>query len=223
LAKVAGALALVGGVAAVVAQREALGKAKADQRELAQQAESAQRLRVENEELAGARATNEEIKRLRVNERELARLRNEVEQWRARAAEAEKMRAENERLAALEKQAAEAGQTNAPPANFLPRTQMADAGLATPEAAVETYFYAMSRGDVARLQRCQVEHWEIPPDQLESQSNSLIQQFANFPGFFITEETTVGTNQVDISVQAVAGGQVFPVHLQRVGNEWKAR
>ncbi len=223
MGKALAALAIAGAVAGVVEQREALGKAEAEQKDLRAQAQEAERLRLENLELTGLRATNEAVKRLRQNERELARLRSEVERWRTRAAEAEKIRIDNDRLAALEKQAEAAGQTNALPANFVPKSQMADMGLATPEAAVETYFYAMTRGDVARLQECRVEHWDIPKQQQEQESHSLLQQFADFSGFFIADEKTVATNEVEMSIQAVAGGQVFPVHLERVGDEWKAK
>jgi hypothetical protein len=215
-------VALGGGVMIVVLQRDAIAKARVEHQNLLKESDEVERLTRENAGLAELRATNEEVKRLRQRLRELARLRNEVVQWRAQAAEATTIRAENQRLASLQSGAA-SGETNAMPANFISRAQMADVGLGSPEAAAQTYLYAGFQGDFRRMLQCQGQQSDLTPEQEEHQSQYLQRDFANFPGFFIADKNVISPDEEQIDVQATVGGVVFPIHLIRNGNEWNVR
>jgi hypothetical protein len=123
----------------------------------------------------------------------------------------------------LQGSGASSGQANLLPANFISRADMADVGLGSPEATVQTYFYAMFQGDVKRVLQCQANQAEMTPEQVEDQAASLRRQFANFPGFLIAEQNVISPDEDQIGVQASVGGVIFPIHLIRNGNEWNVK
>ena len=45
--------------------------------------------------------------------------------------------------------------------------------------------------------------------------------FRKLNGFRIAERTTVDENNMRLGIQAAAGGEIFQLHLRRVGQEWK--
>jgi hypothetical protein len=212
------ASAVVGGIL----QHGAIAKANIERQALLRNNEEADRLIRENAEIAELRATNHELEEFRPRQRELARLRNEVGQLRAQAAEAAKLRLENQRLASLQS-GSPGHDTGAMPASFISRAAMSDAGLSTPEAAVQTYLHAMSEGDVKRVLQCQSIEAQLTPEQEEDQSGTLRRQFANFPGFIIGETKIISPGEEQIGVQASPGGVIFPIHLVRNGNEWNVK
>jgi hypothetical protein len=215
-----GVVALGGGVVIGVLQRGALARANGEHQTLLADGDEAERLTRENSGIAQLRATNEEVKRLRQNSRELARLRNEVSQLRAQAAEAARIRAENQRLASLQ---ASGGPSDARPANFISRAKMADVGLGSPEAALQTYFYAAFNGDIKRAMQCQSIQEVLTPEQEKDQAERSRREYADFPGYFIAETHVISPDEEHIDVQATVGGVIFPVHLIRNGNEWNVR
>jgi hypothetical protein len=212
------ASALVGGIL----QHGAIAKATIERQALLRDSEEVDRLMRENTGIAQLRATNHELEALRPRQRELARLRNEVAQLRAQEAEAAKLRLENVRFASLQNGAPQK-ETNAMPAGFISRAAMSDAGLSTPEAAVQTYLHAMSEGDVKRVLQCQSIEAQLTPEQEADQSETLRRQFANFPGFIIGETKIISADEEQIGVQASPGGVIFPIHLVRNGNEWNVK
>ena len=213
-------LALAGGVTVAVLERQAVAREEIERGELAQENAEAERLQRDNASLPRLRASEEEVKRLREGKRELARLRREVEQARTQAAEATALRAENKRRAA---NGASSADTDAWPRGFIARAQLADAGLETPEATVQTFFHAMAEGDIRRFMQCQAGAPQLDPALEQSQSESLRRDFAACPGFGIAEETNISPDEVEIGVQAASGGVVLPLHLVRVGNEWRVK
>ena len=98
-------------------------------------------------------ATNsiqEEILALRDQTRDLAKLRNEASSLRATRTELSAARAEAAQLL----EAKESRRTPAPlPPEFIPRQQLVNAGFATPEAALQTFFWAMSEKNLDVLLR----------------------------------------------------------------------
>jgi hypothetical protein len=215
-------LFLTSAVVMGILQHGAIAKANIERQALLRDSEEVGRLMRENAEIAQLRATNQELEEFRPRQRELARLRNEVGQLRAQAAEAAKLRLENQRLASLQN-GAPRHDADAMPAGFISRAAMSDAGLSTPEAAVQTYLHAMSEGDVKRMLQCQSIEGPLTPEQGEAQSESLRKQFANFPGFLIGETKIISADEEQIGVQASPGGVIFPIHLVRNGNEWNVK
>jgi hypothetical protein len=212
------ASAVVGGIL----QHGAIAKANIERQALLRNSEEVDRLTRENAEIAQLRATNHELEKFRPRQRELARLRNEVGQLRAQAAEAAKLRLENQHLTSLQN-GSPRHDTDAMPAGFISRAAMSDAGLNTPEAAVQTYLHAMSEGDVKRVLQCQSIEVQLTPEQEQDQSETLRRQFANFPGFIIGETKIISPDEEQIGVQASPGGVIFPIHLVRNGNEWNVK
>jgi len=215
-----GVVALGGGVVIGVLQRGALARATVEHQVLRADGDEAERLTRENSGIPQLRATNEEVKRLRQNNRELARLRNEVSQLRAQAAEAARIRAENKRLTTL---LASGAPSDAQPANFISRAKMADMGLGSPEAALQTYLYAAFNGDVKRLMQCQSTQADLTPKEENEQAEGWRREFADFPGYFIADTKIISPDVEQIDVQATVGGVIFPVHLIRNGNEWNVK
>jgi len=215
-------LALVSAVVVGVLQQGAVAQARIEHQALLKDGEEVERLTHENTAIAPLRATNELVMGLRQKQRELARLRNEVVQLQAQAAEAAKLAAENQRLASFQNSGAPA-ETNAVPANFMPRAAMTDMGLGSPEAAVQTYLYAMFQGDVKRVLQCQSMQANLTPEQEEDQSGSLRREFAVFPGFIIAETNIISPDEEQVGIQASPGGVIFPIHLIRNGNEWNVK
>ena len=213
-----GIVAAIAGLVACVAQRDAMARANAEHQMLLKESEEAERLARENGDLEKQRAIYEEVKRLREGRTELARLRGEWERLRAQAEAAEKMRAENEQL-----ESAANGETNLVPANFISRAAMADVGLGSPEATVQTFFQAMVQGDLARLQLFRDARVEPSPEILQEEGESMRKEFAQFPGFAITEENMISADEAQIGVVAITGGVVYKLHLIRVGDQWNVK
>jgi hypothetical protein len=214
-------LALGGAVVVGVLQRRAVAHARAEHQALLKDRDEVERLTRENAAMAQLRATHAQLAPLPERQRELARLRNEVVQLRAQTAEAEKLRAENERLASLQAGGAHP-ETNAMPAGWTGRAAMADAGLGSPEAAVQTYLYALCQGDVKRVLQCQFNAATMTPEEEQEQHERLQREFGNFPGYLIAEKNIISADEEEIGVQASPGGIIFPVHLVRNGNQWYA-
>lgn len=202
-----------------ILQHRAIGAARIEHIVLLKDVALRERLTRENAELPALRLAGEEVKHLRQSELELAHLRAEVERLRVEGLNAAKLRAENQRL--IEAENAPEAKTNAIPINYVTRAEMADAGLTSPEAAVQTYFWAMLTGNAARVQQCEAGATRnITGSEMESWSASMRRDFADFPGFFIADERNVSPDAMTVDVKAVAEGTAITMHLMRIGNEW---
>lgn len=216
-------LALAGLIVAAMQQHGAVAQARAAHQALLKDRDEADRLTRENSQLEQLRGMNKEVSELRQNERELLRLRNQVGQWRAQAAEAARLRAENQRLASWSSTGSAPKGADAMPADFLDRTALADAGLGSPEATVQTFFYAMTHGDVSRVYQCTATKFELTLEQEQNWGDGYRKDFADLPGYSIAQKNIISPDEVQISVQASPGGEIFPVHLIRHGNEWNVQ
>jgi hypothetical protein len=218
-------LALAVGIVVAIQQHSAIAKMGAEHQALLKDSGETKRLMEENAQLERLRATNQEVKELRLRERELLRLRNQVGQLRAQAAEAARLREDNRRLASLPTNSAASRQPVITPPDFIPRTALVDAGLASPEAAVQTLLYALSRGDAKRVVEClgMSGQMELTPEQEKAQGKEYQDQFAGFPGFRIAEDNAISPDEVQIGVQGDSGGAIMPLHLIRNGNVWNVK
>lgn len=217
-------VSLTGAVITIAAKQNKVSQLRAEKGELSKANEEIARLKAENAQLEQLRIENIEVQKLRLANKDLPKLRNQVRQLRGEVEEAQKLRSENERLAAAQQNGSSGQGVSRPlPEGFIPRANMADVGLFTPEAAVQTFFSAMRDGNIQRLEQCFVNGPPLPtdPGALQKQQQELANEFAHFPGFAITGKTEVSADEVIVHVQTAAGGSVVPVPLKRIGNEWK--
>lgn len=206
-----------------VAQQKAIGRVKAERQTLLADSAEAARLEHENAAMAQLPDVDAQVKTLRPNQRELARLRNEMSNLRSQTAEAEKLRALHQQLVDAQNSLI----SGTAPAGFISKSQMADAGMGTPEAAVQTYFYALAQGNVKRMMQCmgrpQSEFDKLTPEAEANEGESLRRQFDKFPGYFISETNFISPDEVKFTVRATPGGLACPVHLVRNDNGWIVR
>ena len=206
-------------------------KLKAENESLRAQLLEAERLEIENRQLPELRkaapaaasdaATGPSI--------ELLRLRGEVSRLRAQPLDTAKLRAENEQLAAEIKSGKFAPKRLADMDGFVPREQWASAGLATPEAAVQSYFAAMALGDVDLFLRCLITEVAEPmrreverdPTGFRTAFQKSGRPFGAATGVRIAGRRHLSDDTVQLHVQFAAEGSSTPMILRRVGNEWK--
>jgi hypothetical protein len=230
LAKLLGGGLLLAGIVVIVQERSALARTRVEREELLGGQREAEQLRDENGGLEALRAANVQLKQLEHDNRDLPKLRNDVRRLREQAAEAASLRADNERLTeALNRQPTPTDAAPLPP-DFIPRAGMRDLGLATPEAAVQTYLNAQCNGDVRRREECEEGTTHVArdtrpptPEQLARQQQAMQQQTASFTGYRIADKRQVGPDRVDIDVQGSVGGAILHLHLRLKGNEWTVR
>ena len=230
LAKLLGVALLVAGVAVIMQQRSALARTRAEHEELLSGQQEAEQLREENAELETLRLANAQIKQLERDNRDLPKLRNDVRRLREQAAEAAGLRADNARLSeAVNHKSIPTDATVLPP-DFISRASLKDMGLATPEAAVETYFCALCNGDAHRLQDCDEGtassgpgYTQPTPEQVASQRATLLKQTASFVGYRIASKHQISPNRIDIDVQGSSDNVTLPLHLTLEENEWRVR
>jgi len=171
----------------------------------------------------------EEIETLQAANADLPKLRNEVRKLREEKRELEKLQTENERLATALKAAP---RTSAPPLSeaegFVLKEKWTRAGFATPEATVQSFFWAVANKDIAALAECAGgEFRKIMEREMQrsiAEGKSIEDQFeplAKMQGFRIAEKKQISDDKVELSIQAAAGGRAMPMRLQLVNGEWK--
>lgn len=226
-------------------QRKALSQLRQQNETLLQTNEEALRLALENEQLPKLRAANTGLQ-TGVDSSDLLRLRNEVRQLRAHRPELDRLRVENERLAAEINSGIAAPQKLSELEGFVAKESWSNAGFDTPEATVQTFFWAIREGDLARMAEC------MPPNRQyllrlmdqgnEQERERTLREFQGLTqgsGFRIvnrTEEQGLMTRagqsiaegtpvpvKVTLGLQAAAGGAVIPLQLTREHDGWKVK
>lgn len=164
---------------------------------------------------------------------ELARLRAEVERCRATEAEMEKLRAANERtrlwLAARPLPAPEPDRVRT---RWL-KTQLAPAGDADINAALQTTLCAMSRNDPAALAACVTpeawtnltrQQWFVhdpPAVELAKAARQIADSLAPDTGFAVIDEHLAGGNQATVQLYFEGEGRTRPCVLRKIDGAWK--
>ena len=177
-------------------------------------------------------ALQQEAIMLREQTRELPKLRNEVSQLRARRAELATARAENVRLLGAKSTGAMFPR-KAPP-GFISKAELKNAGCATPESAVETFFWAMreSRLDLM-IQSLSPDHQDredfesLPPETRTQQINGFSggnlgnPRISSFSDFTVVEREQISEDTVVLSLRSSGAAKVAKYRLKRFGTEWK--
>ena len=219
------AILLAGVVAALVWQRNALARLRQQNVSFRAQMEEADRLATENRDLPKLRVLATSQSGTPTERAELLRLRNEVRQLRARKQEVDKLRTANQRLTAEIKSGNIAPRKLSEMEGYVAKETWANAGFATPEATVQTFLWSISAANFDRFVQCMspndARHFQRQAEQYRKEIFGEENPFRKMNGFRIAERTTMDENNVQLGVQAAAGGQVFQLHLRRFGQEWK--
>jgi hypothetical protein len=113
---------------------------------------------------------------------------------------------------------------------YVAKENWTQAGFATPEAAVQTFFWAIQQRDFRQVSECfapdgrQDFAKEFEGKTEEEQAKIFEQgigQLGRMTGYRISEKEQVADDTVNLGIQAAAGGHVLRTQLRRFGNEWK--
>ncbi|HUR45032.1 MAG TPA: hypothetical protein VMZ27_04070 [Candidatus Saccharimonadales bacterium] len=181
---------------------------------------------------AGVPGAEEEKGRLRESSKDLLRLRNEARQLRQEAAELASLREKNDRL---RKALAEAAPQQNPfrvPEGFIGKETLSDKGLTTPEAAAETFFWAMREGNVERIYDATTSAFE-KPGNLEKmtleQRQDLMARFADelrnqmkyFSSICFVGREEPTPDMAKLKLQSGQGGPTAEMLLRKVSGQWR--
>ena len=220
------AVLLMAGVVAVAGWKQnAIATARAEHSALMGESEEARRLAEQNKEIERLRGESEELKKLREENKDLPKLRNEVRQLRRQAEELTKLRGENERLRSQQVVAPEYHDCPPPvPPDFIARDALVDAGLGSPEATVQTYFWAMCQGNIRRSWDCLSAGDVLAPGGAEwerGQQREMANHMKNFKGFLIAGRQDISPDEVELTLQSKIGGTTIPMKFKRMDDGWK--
>lgn len=218
--------------AAVVAawmQRSSIAALRQTNSELCQQVAEAEQ-RATATRGTPAPADDQAMQQLAEAAKELPKLRNEVRQLRQHKTEIERLRQENSQLSAQAAAAAKRPKL-AEMEGYVPREQWTRAGFATPDAAVQSFFWAIANQDFDALAQCMAPKMQADfqrslqgktPEEMAATFQKGIGQFAGLGGYRIAERRQPKEDRVELGIQAAAGGHILPMQLTRSAEgEWK--
>ena len=221
-------VALLAGIAALAWERSALVNLRQRNKSFGAAKEESDRLQTENLELPKLRSAAAIVPASRSETSELLRLRNEVGLLRSQTQETEKLRAENQRLAAEIKSDSFARPKLSEMEGYLPKETWAGAGFKTPEAAIQMFFSAIQEWNAQRVLEC------FPPTikdalglinletgELSGDTTPDLRRKTAVNGFRIAERNVLSQDKIVLGIQASIGGIVEKFTLGRVGQEWK--
>jgi len=179
----------------------------------------------------GDTTLQQEISALREQAKELPKLRNEASQRRPVRSELAVVRAENARL--LEAKQTGGKIPRESPAGFVSRDSLVFVGRATPEAALQSFFWALREGNMrAAMQSMPADNDELvqleqmPPQErtkIEEQfkASGEVQMMQRFDDFAVASREEISDDEVVLYVRSSVATNTFPHALKRFGSEWK--
>jgi hypothetical protein len=227
------ALLLAGAVTGALVQRSTLSRVRAHNRQLREQGIEAQRLARENSNVDQLRKENHEVETLRNETRDFHKLRNEVRQLREQRPDLGKLRSENQRLRARTNAGGGPASRGSDARPAVTKEMLADAGWGSPEAAIETFFWAFREGNAQRVRACFSEEAGVKfRDQTDEQvlagATNLMGRFQEFQ---IVAKKVVSADEIKLGIRviqsAVQGESVsrnsmdMALPFKRAGTEWK--
>jgi hypothetical protein len=163
----------------------------------------------------------DEIARLREENRDLLKLRGEINQLRDARAQFEKVSAENQRLQSQAKTAAKADAKQSAQPVTIRFDMMFNRGQATPEDAMQTFFWAAREHNSEALARC-----VLPESRTQAGSYANEASFKNVISMEIVarRELDGGTVQLGIVIHMRDDSQPpikYVMKLNRQDSEWR--
>jgi hypothetical protein len=213
--------------AALVWQRNVVAGLRVKNQELHAIKAEAERLATENQDLPTLRASSNRSVDTAGNE--LLRLRGEVRQLRAQQPQIDRLRTENEGLAAAIGGGVAQPQKFSETKGFMAKESWSNAGFATPEATLQTFLWAIREGDVVSLAECvspQARQYmrRLNEPGNEEERDRTLEEFRRMiqgAGIRIADQKATADGRVTAGIQAVAGGAILKLQLRRHGTEWK--
>jgi hypothetical protein len=226
---------LAGAVAGIFFQQRVLWKARADNRQLREQSSEAQRLARENANLDQLREENHEVENLRNETRDLHKLRNEVRQLREQKPDLDKLRSENQRLRDRTHVAGGPTSRSSDARPEVTKEMLTDAGWGSPEAAIQTFFWAIRERNAQKIRACFSEEAETQvlgrhmrdqsEEELLADATHMMDTFA---GFQIVAKKAVSADEIKLGIRVIqAAGQGesastdMALRFKRAGAEWR--
>ena len=220
--------ALIVLIAALAWNEKTLGVLRGDHDRLRADSQEANRLRGENQALAAARPSDPSRLSL-ADKRELMRLRNEVGRLRASHSESARLLAENARLQAALEAAKERPAQQADARGFLGREQWSNAGFGSPEATVQTFFWAIRDENLEEMVKCFLPEEaaelarQIDPTnpQRRKEMVASLGNLARLRGLRVADRAPAEEGKVVLGIQAVNGGEIMHIRLKQAEGAWK--
>jgi len=215
------------GLSSVLLRQKALSTVRAENQRLTTATEEVRRLASENASIARIRAENQELQTLRAETRDLHKLRNEVRQLREQAKGLPGVRAENERLRASVSRSATKSAPTPDSTPSITLNTLSFAGYGSPEATLQSFFWAMKQGNVDALMRCFTEEArkEMGEEFAEDMQRGMQDMLKRFKGLRIAARKVVSENEIQLGVQLSMEGDDAPddqaIRFKLVGGEWR--
>ncbi len=228
LMRVAAVLLAVGSVAAVVVRQNEISSLRAEQQTLLNDSQESERLARENQDVDRLRAENAEVAKLRLENKDLPKLRNQVRQLRKQVEEMAKLKADNERLANQPTDALQPGRQVSVAKNQFAKESLRDVGMGAPVMTLQTYFAALSQGNVNRAAECLTPEAAAKLASVAKELNAqeLLGIMNNFSGFEITGRNQPSADEIDLEVKlniTSASTEIQPgnFRFKLIDNQWK--
>jgi hypothetical protein len=226
-----GGMLLAGLATILVIQRQTLGRLAQDNAALRPQAEQARQVAAENERLsnlvASAQAATADATAARS---ELLRLRGEVGLLRRQVKEREARREQNRQVAAGPANSSAADSSNEPAsADYWPKDSWRFQGYGTPEAAMQSQFYAASQGDVTNFlasttgkMKAMVEA-DLGGKSEAEVAEKFHKEMDELQSVRVLDRTNISEGVAGLSIffQGTTQKSESMLILNRIGNEWK--
>lgn len=107
------------------------------------------------------------------------------------------------------------------PEGYLPRHKLADRGTATPEAALETFWWAMSRGNLPKLFAVSAETAGQPvPENPNREDDGFTYMFRTFPGYQVVKQENGAAGQLVMGLRTAPGARVVDMILVLTNGQW---
>ena len=234
------ALVLAGVATPLLIQHQSANKLREQFAFLRQQADATAQLKLENERLANLLAQASDVQS-RSNDqlRELQRLRSSRGKLREEKQRLEKLRPA---LAAGQDAQVQNSATNSTIQPDLPKESWAFVGRATPEAALQSLFWAKTRGDLRTIQAGYTPAtWEViqdyfkeHPDEYRGEADLGVvdsNSMRNIRAFYIKRKEQLSEKEVSLEVVQEGGiyarlakegkPYVAPMYMTNIHGEWK--
>jgi hypothetical protein len=179
----------------------------------------------------GDATLQQEIAALRELTKDLPKLRNEISQLRSDGSKLAALRAEHAWLLEAKQTGSQIPRES--PAGFVSRDNLLFAGRATPEAALQSFFWALREGNMMLvMQAMPVEDGEISQwEQIsaserakaeeEFKASGEVQMMKQFTDFAVVGREDISNDKVILHLRSSVATNTFPHALKRFGNEWK--
>lgn len=226
--RTAAVLLAAGSVAAVAVRQNEISSLRAEQQALLNDSQEAERLVRDNQDIEKLRADNAEVAKLRLENKDLPKLRNQVRQLRKQVEEMAKLKADNERLAKQPTDAPEPGQQVSVAKNQFAKETLRDVGMGMPVMTLQTYFAALSRGDVNRAMECLTPEAaaKLASDAKNHNAQQLLEIMDSFNGYEITGRNQPSAEEIDLEVKVnITGAPVWVqpgnFRFKLIDGQWK--